>query len=134
MCLYIDKGENLHCSTQPITCYKIFNRTSDGILHSIFQDYSWGKHDDVIGKTFENKEEVDFSVPEKIRGGFFHAYKSKKDARKQMLSLQSYYFPNSRLALYKCLIPQGTFYIEGVENTDGPESYATQALTLLKKC
>ena len=146
MCLY-SKNKLPKVSKQDVVCYKVLKR--------VISD--WGSPIKEIRTPYENSTIGDNTINGKIEfratgkkkvsdsieycgykyevgGGYIHTCKTKKDAQSIVENLKWFLF-SSDILVYKCVIPAGTKYFEGVTNPDraNTRGYASEQIRFVKE-
>lgn len=138
MCLYIKSCSSPKKATEDITCYKVIMKVNN-CMKTPYQGFQidekiisgekpfkaeiWdGKDRSIKVKEFQK---LGSRISGTIGYGAIHTFKTKKDAKANAIIFADkirYY----RMSVYKCVIPKGTLYYEGVFNSE--KCFASQKI------
>lgn len=122
MCLY--KRGNRKRAQKDIIAYKILVYTKrDARYHSMFKNYIWD-----IGVEQEAKKAKPGCISKygEVGSGYFHSYKNV------VFGLNSESTSEYKKCIFKCIIPKGSYYYEGI-HSDGLDGYASKKLKILEE-
>ncbi len=129
-------------ATEPVECYKVIEERMSGsgrVEYWTYPLYAELSEEIVTGKSIQHPKEE--PTPRQYEDGrvivdkcFVHAYKNYEDALEYMEQTCIGY-PETRPAIYRCVIPDGATYIEAVNHRhDGNEPPIVYAASALQFC
>lgn len=123
MCLKV-KNVRSKKATEDILCYKVVKKNYKGDLISPFYPkFVW----QVGVEAGPNENAIRRFIPTDIEGGYLHSFSTISGA----LDMTLFGSDRKNLRIYKCVIPKGTHYYEGM-HSNGFSGYASKKLKLIK--
>lgn len=108
MCLTVHLDDSYKIAKKNITCYKVFSDI-DNNIYSPYTSFKWELNE--LTKAIDKPYILVHYDTKSIFSGYFHTFKTIKGAKKEISTflVNGNYYP-----IYKCVIPKGTKYWEGV--------------------
>lgn len=140
MCLFSKKRTS---ANKDLVCYKIIERYENFYGECCYKTPFQGTPVSIKvieGQEFRPDPFPSISVERKsnsnyeVYGGFIHSYKTRWKARKMAKYMRETIFKDEKrwYEIYKCIIPKGTEYFDGVE-VNGFGAYASKSIKIIKK-